>query len=262
MPAPIGTITFGELVVAVARQRGSARQVKDKFEPPTGIELARCHEIVRKGWLRVCVEYPQWRWMRQKMEVVLVAAQREYEMPWFFDGRVRGGLTYSSDGPRLRVDIVTEGEYLELTGDSSTPTGDPTRVAFYRRAPGSGDGLSRAERGERWIMGCFPTPNTVRTLRCIVDAQPGGLFESKDRHFAGPTYNLLVERACLAEAEFDAKRMAGPLKDEYLDMLQAAIALDKESGPRIVGQLPTDDEEDDRPPWTDPILSVEYTNLP
>jgi hypothetical protein len=224
--------SFRELLVAVSRHRSTLRVLDGKEVLPTGAELAKCERIVRSGWERVCSDYPNWRWMIQRVAIPLSVGVGDYQMPWYFDGRIRSAITYGDGGPCVLVREVHEDEIRIMRASQTASQGVPHSIGFYRDREGT-TGASK----ERVMMSVFPTPGSSYTLQFLCDAQPNALWELEDRPFAGARFNRAIEEACLAQAEFDMLRARGPLEQSYQQSLATAVALDQESGPRIVGTL-------------------------
>lgn len=243
-PDQMSAYTFRDLIIAVAVYRGTVDYDENGKQviPDDAGELAKCRSIVRKAWERVCYDNPRWRWMRQVVTISLPSGSEEITMPWYFDGRLLGPMTFLDSTNTLRS-VITEVDELEIrtlrsaTAASGAP---PTLVAFYRK---HAEYAAGEPRNDLYTAAFYPTPDRDYTLKCAITAQPFRMWELDDRHFAGGQFNRLIERACVAEAELDEKRMYAEMDQVYRDVLQQAMELDKETGPKILGCLSSDEDD-------------------
>lgn len=235
-------MTFGDLVIAVARWFGMAAFTDGVWAVPTDARnLEFCRDIVRRGLQRLVNDHPSWRWMRQTHRLVVVSGQDEYEMPWFFSGEVLSDrVTYGVDGPRTIVKVVPEEAVREALTASGGETGDPRMIAFYQ--PQQETPALAATR--RWKALVYPTPTSTRTMEFVIRANPRMPWSLTDSHFAGMTMDHVVLSACRAEAELESSEQAGAFNQRYAVDLEAAKQRDAESGPRILGTC-SDAEGDD-----------------
>lgn len=233
------SLTFEQLVVAVAEQRGTAHHgVGGPALPTDDNELMRCRNLVRRGWLRFVTDNPNWKWMQQVCELDIEDGVEDYTMPWYFYGKFYGPITYTSTGPRRVVELVSEDTILEMRSHVTTHEGDPTHAAVVNTSGQAGISQSN---DRVYKLTVYPTPSQDRVLKLPINARPDMLWGLDDKHFAGPQFNRVVEFACRAEAEIEMIRQSGPMDALYRDALRSAIMLDAESGSRMVGSLNEND---------------------
>lgn len=243
-------MTFRQLVVSVARMYGLADVGADgKFAVPSDTgNLNFCIDIVQSGVRRVVNDWPQWRWLNQRITLGLVASTAEYVMPWFFCGVcLSERLSYDASGPRMTVQVVTEDALREMEGSLGSASGDPQFIAFYQggqdNLPISPPGSGAPSLGSRaWRARVYPTPAQARSLILVARANPANEFDLDDAHPAGAAMDAVIESACKAEAEMQMRRGETTFEQRYQRDLEAAKRRDDESGPRNLG--PASDPEE------------------
>lgn len=252
-------MTFRRLVVSVARMYGLADvDESGKFVVPSDPgNLNFCIDIVQSGVRRVVNDWPEWRWLNQRVTLALVEDTAEYVMPWFFCGVcLSERLSYDTSGPRSTVQVVSEADLREMESSLGSASGDPQFIAFYQGDP---DNTPLAPKGSgipslgsrSWRARVYPTPSQARNLIVVVRANPSNDFDLDDVHPAGAAMDAIMESACKAEAEMQMRRGETQFEQRYQADLAAAKIRDAETGPRNLGPASDPDENAYGPITTD-----------
>lgn len=148
-----------------------------------------------------------------------------YYLPDDFYGLWKVPLTYSPNGPRVRITEVTEGELREMRAGQRT-AGDPLFVAFRPINVGP------TTDGKRWEAMFWPEPNTLYPVQGVYKRFPAALSATTDVSVFGFHHDGTVLAAALAAAELYRHDKMGIHETTYQTKLATAIKLDARSSPR------------------------------
>ncbi len=148
-----------------------------------------------------------------------------YYLPDDFYGLWKVPLTYSPNGPRVRITEVTEGEIREMRAGART-AGDPLFVAFRPI------NTVATTDGKRWEALFWPEPNTLYPVQGIYKRFPAALSADGDTSVFGFHHDGTVLAASLAAAELFRHDKMGIHETTYQTKLATAIKLDARSSPR------------------------------
>lgn len=149
-----------------------------------------------------------------------------YYLPDDFYGLWQVPLTYSPNGPRVRIDEVTEAEIREMRAGQET-TGDPVYVAFRPV------NTVATTDGKRWEALFWPEPNTAQPVQGMYKRFPAALSATTDVSVAGYHHDNAVLAAALAAAELQRWDKVGIHEQTYLMRLATSKKLDARATPRV-----------------------------
>lgn len=148
-----------------------------------------------------------------------------YYMPDDFYGIWKQQLTFDEQGPRVRIDIVTEEELRELRAGSRT-TGDAIAVAFRPI------NTTATSTGKRWEALFWPEPSGTQVVSGIYKRFPAALSSNGDVSVAGYHHDGTVLAAALAAAELERNDKIGVHEQTYQVKLATSKKLDARATPR------------------------------
>jgi len=233
------SITYGDLHAVATRVMG------DQFNDENGRltypdpvlypeQADKAARVVRRGLARVVSAKPDWAWLRQAVALDLESGEDDYDMPWFFMGRILGPVTYQTPGPMREVIVTTIDDVIGKfrAGSWSEQTGDPTHCAFY-----VGEKTDPSQPAF-WKVRFYPTPSRAVTVVMGVRAEPEAMRDSTDQFIAGSEYNRMVEAAVMLEAANEAApERRDVLMQEYETAKGDAIRNDDRAKARNSGRL-------------------------
>lgn len=148
-----------------------------------------------------------------------------YYMPDDFFGLWKQQLTFDQNGPRVRIDIISEEQLRELRAGART-SGTATYVAFR---PINTDATAS---GKRWEALFWPAPTGGETVSGIYKRFPAALSANGDVSVAGFHHDHVVLAAALAAAELYRNDKIGIHEQTYQMRLATAKKLDARATPR------------------------------
>lgn len=148
-----------------------------------------------------------------------------FYLPDDFYGLWKVPLTYNPNGPRIRIQEVTEGEIREMRAGART-AGDPMFVAFRPI------NTTAASDGKRWEALFWPEPNTEVPVQGIYKRFPAALSSNSDVSVFGYHHDATLLAAGLAAAELYRHDKVGIHEQTYQAKLATSIKLDARATPR------------------------------
>lgn len=154
-----------------------------------------------------------------------VAGQaNEYFMPDDFYGIVLAPYTYDANGPRVRMNQITEEEWREQTAMNQS-SGTP---AFFAHRPIN---TTATSTGGRYEVLFWPAPNSNERVTATYKRFPNALTAGTDSSVAGFQHDESILKAALAAAELYRDDRLGVNEQGYQQSLARSLRLDKRATP-------------------------------
>ena len=250
MAEPSLALTFGDMILRVAEFLGISAYASSGAGaagiPTDAHDLDLCERIVNDGYRRFCTSH-RWQWMTPTFSITFdpdgtsdatiddgtdqIPRAARYYLPDGFTGHFMTWFTYGRNGPRVRVDQVTEVHIRTLYAASGTTTGDPWLAAILPlrldRSP--------AEFHRKWQVIFYPAPDSTETVTARARLFPNKLVSTNDRHIAGFQHDEAVLAACMAEADLQRRDGRHSKLDVFAETLAKSIAIDGDGTPTYAG---------------------------
>lgn len=148
-----------------------------------------------------------------------------YYMPDDFYGIWKQQFTFDENGPRVRIDIITEEQFRELRAGART-SGTAVYVAFRPI------NTTATSTGKRWEALFWPEPTGGELVSGVYKRFPAALSSNGDASVAGFHQDHVVLAAALAAAELFRNDKIGIHEQTYQQRLVTAKKLDARATPR------------------------------
>lgn len=160
-----------------------------------------------------------WSFMRPTGSVATIAGTWQYEQQGDFGG-IEGDLTYVTTSTSYwKVPITGESVIRDLRAVNPTMTGAPRKAAIRPVA-------KVAEKGQRFELLFWPTPDAVYTLEFIQIVNPNILTDANPFPYGGPIHAETILESCLAVGEARMDDNPGNHASRFTELLAASIELD------------------------------------
>jgi hypothetical protein len=204
-------------------------------------QIAKVTRVLRSGERQFSTPPSHsWNFLKNTLALTMVAGTSSYTLPDNFFRFLAAGLSFATaDSQLFRVRLTSPEQILEMRQLANFLTSVQPEYAAV--VPSTFDGTS----GERYTLQLFPTPIASGTLSGIYQRIVDAMTDSAPYAMGGGPHSETLLAACLAAAELERDKRAGPMKDYYNERLAASIEHDKRSGPKNLGT--NNDASDDWP---------------
>jgi hypothetical protein len=202
----------------------------------TSEQAATCERLGKSG-LRQFYKPPivpgestayAWSFLQQVTTVTTTADSPYLDMPADFGHPV--GELFVVDSDRITVPVKFAGGLVRrLLADFPDRTGPPEVAELL------GGRQTTAERGQRWQVRLYPTPDAAYTLQVRYTLSPAALSGETPYAYGGPDHAETILASCVAAAEVWKDNQKGPMWDHFLTLLAASVSRDRELKPQLFG---------------------------
>ncbi len=237
MSGPSFAITYKELQVIIASDRGYSRNIDDWNESQTYV----INDVLTSGIARVYSPppvndekiSPDWTFLKPESQLAIAEGSTELTMPADF-GSFSGPLscqTSATSSNPWEIEWLNLGKIQRLYQLNPTVTGPPKyacEVVFRNIEPQS--------QGQRKGLKFYPTADMDYVINCVYTISPDKLTGANPMPYGGPQYRELYIASCLAVAELRFDNIIdGPKQMDFNRMLLAAVSADNKNRPQKLG---------------------------
>ncbi len=189
-------------------------------------QVYRC---VRSGERRFYRAY-NWSFLKLRLTLSLVAATADYDLPDGFGGFFDPQLSFTAaDNQFWPIKNTSVPAILQARQYTHVTVAiQPKLFAVNAKTP-------TGSTGQRFEILLFPAPIADGTLEGTYYANPDATTDALPYAMGGEIHAETLLNACLAAAELERDKKAGPLKQEYSDSLSQSVAHEKSIGPKHFG---------------------------
>lgn len=236
MADPSLVLTYDDLRLRVAEFLGIAYYGVNGDEaaqvPVDAHDLDKVSRIVNDGYARFLGDNERgWNFMTVPLTLTfgtgtVSADNARYYLPDDSYGIIVGPFTYTSGGPRITIEPVSEAELRELQWSNSTGTATVYAVRAIN--------TTEATTAQRWEAVFWPTPSGTETVTAQYKRFPTALSVGTQRSVAGFQHDRTVLEAAMAAAELSVGDSTGPHEATYARLLKQSLKIDaRASQPRV-----------------------------
>lgn len=200
------------------------------FPPPGEFTIANATEAQKERLRRAP---HQWSFLQHFVELDMVAAESEYNLPEDFANFIGEPTTARGNGTG-RLSIAQESHLRQLI-NSDGSTGAPRYVA-KRHISGKGKVKSQSK------LIVYPVPTSAETITVQYGVMPPRLSNDDPWPLGGPEHAQTILACCHAVMEERGGGEGGVFRAKMSEALASSISIDIESGDATAdGVWPTDD---------------------